>query len=427
MRTVVMGGLWLLMAVAGQAVPWGYPATVTTSHEGVSFMVDGAAGSLATLDACTQALDVLEQRGWQFQPALVRIEADPFDATAAAAEIVLPAGSPAEDNAFLMVETLLSRRLARTATAPVAGLLATTVAAHVTQPGAARRIQWEKDWLGRLAKGDVETTVLPELLWRTGGDQAIRDAGAGAWPEHAVAVLRQLGLDDPEDAAGQLALAGLLKPQLLGFHAAAATPESTARLADTSELWLTRPGLRAIALPLEAHAVAVEPLRCDGADAWVALKYSVTDSFDVVKLSEGREVPVPLQGAEWAAIVVVNLEADARLSLNARVLPDFPVQLKGSSFVARNGGVDLTWETERHVGLTAYVVEALTAAPDGALKVERSSLIPVADAGCSPFSYAFVDDDARGVVAYRLLALTNEGLLSEVQSFPVTTPAVVQP
>lgn len=178
-------------------------------------------------------------------------------------------------------------------------------------------------------------------------------------------------------------------------------------------------GVRFLPLPVGSGAVGVELVRGDGTSSAVAIRYSLADSVDAVWLEEGRELPVPLQGVEWAALVIVSLTPDAGASLSLRALPDFPQRVARWDFVATEGGAALAWETESHAGVVAYVVQALTRSEAGEWTVGRYDLIPVARSDGGPYGYGFVDDDGREVAGYRLLALTEDGLLAEISTFPV--------
>lgn len=406
----------------GAGVAAGAPAT---SRPGpgrpgaLTYLTDGSAGARASVTACIRAEDVLVDHGWRVPGVIVRIEANPFDATAAPAEIALSSVASPDDNAFTLSETLIRRSLPAVAGAPL-DAIARVTASHLAVPSSQRRLAFEREWLARVGGGDVLSTALPELLWRSGGDRAIRDALAGPWPETALAVLRERGCDDPLGGVAELVLAGLLQPSSLGFAArplaGAALPAATT----DSDLSLNGPGARFLVLPTGSGAVGVEPLRCDdGSGAWLAVRYTLTGDYDIVRLGDGRELAVPLQGVAWAAIVAVSLAPAAEISLNIRGLSGFPLHLTRWDFVATPGAASLSWETESHRGLSAYVVEALSRTQEGEWSVARRVIIPVADDGSEPFGYAFVDPEGEAIAAYRLLALTEDGLLGEVSTFPV--------
>jgi hypothetical protein len=386
----------------------------------LTYLTDGSAGAAASVVACEQAEEVLVEHGWRLPHAIVRIEANPFDATARPAEIALSSAATPADNAFALTEKLVLLSLASSAGVAPVESMARTVAVHLAVPSAAGLATVEDEWLAKVGRGDVLTTVLPELLWRNGGDRALRAAVTGRWPDAALVALRDHGCEDPLDAAGELVLAALLRPALLGFGARPLAPATLSAATRSSDVSLSSPGARFLVLPTGAGALGVEPLRSDeGAAAWLAVRYSLTGDYDVIRLNEAHELAVPLQGVEWAAVVVVSLAPSAHVSLNLRVISDFPQQLARWDFVATPGAASLAWETERHRGLAAYVVEALSRSSDGAWSVAKRVLVPVADDGEEPYGYAFVDPEGDNIAAYRLLALTEEGLLGEVSTFPV--------
>ena len=139
----------------------------------------------------------------------------------------------------------------------------------------------------------------------------------------------------------------------------------------------------------------------------------------MVALSPKAEVVVPLRGVAWAAVLVVGIGPGAHVAINSRTLDDYPLRLKRWDFLAGEGAASLAWETQRHEGLRGFVVEALQADAAGKWSVRRRTMVPVAEDGESSFGYAFVDDDTKGVGAYRLLALTTDGFLAEVGLFPL--------
>ena len=405
--------------VLGAAAVAGAASEVSSfSRNGVTFEVEATPQGQATFTACSQVLDLLLQRGWRPGGAHVRISANPFDATSPSADVVLGAGAPVEDSAFDLVAALVSRQFRRTLDPAMGDALAQEVAAHLSAPGCSRRTQWEDRWLARLAGGDVLSTALPELLWRTGEDQAIREAAQGSWPEAAYAALAGRGVDNLLRALGEVAVAGFVNPAALGFHAAVDGPAAPAPQAGMDARFAAT-GLRLFALPADANAVALQILQNEGAAAWVAVKYGLTGSFDAVALNSKSEVVVPLRGTTWAAVVVVGVGPDARLAVNSRPVDEYPLRLKRWDFLAGEDAASLTWETQRHEGLRGFVVEALQAGANGGWSVRRRTLLPVAEEGDNSFGYAFVDDDTTGVSAYRLLAVTSDGFLAEVGLFPL--------
>jgi hypothetical protein len=402
------GALW---ASAGSPVN-------SFSRNDVLFEVEATPQGQATLAACSQVLDLLLQRGWRPGGTRVRIQDNPFDATSPSADVVLGTGAPSEDSAFDLAAALVVRQFGRALDPAVEDALAQTVAAHLSAPGCSRRLQWERQWLARLDGGDLLSTALPELLWRTGGDEAIREAAHGNWPGSAYAALAARGVEHPLKALGEVAVAGVVNPEALGFHAGAGAADLPAAQA-ALDVRFSGTGLRLVALPADANAVALQALQSEGAAAWVAVKYALTGSFDAVALNPKAEVVVPLRGTTWAAVLVVGIGPGAHLAINSRPLDEYPVRLKRWDFLAGEGAASLAWETQRHEGLRGFVVEALQTNAGGTWSVRRRTMVPVAEDGENSFGYAFVDDDTNGVGAYRLLALTSDGFLAEVGLFPL--------
>jgi hypothetical protein len=420
-RFTALVRLGLAAALAGMAGTASGVCAAPDSSGPITFLGDGTDAAAATVAACSRAQERLADHGWSVPALLVRIEANPFDATTVPGQLTLASSAPAADNAFDLTVALVKRSLAAAPKSVPVEALARRVAAGLSMPTEARRCANQREWLARLGRGEVLTTVVPELLWREGGDRAIRAAAAGEWPTTALAVLRNLGCDDPIGAAGELALAALLNPASLGFPPPVPQgPPTLEAVIQSSDVALGLPGARFLVLPAGSGAVGVEQIRSDGdVAAWLAVRYSLTSEYDVLRLGDGHEVAVPLQGVEWAAVVVIGFSRGARVSLNLRAIQDFPQQLGRWDFVATSRAANLTWESESHRGLTAYVVEALARSAEGAWSVRRRLIMPVADDGDVPYGYAFVDPEGGDVTAYRLLALTDDGLLGEISTFPV--------
>jgi hypothetical protein len=247
----------------------------------------------------------------------------------------------------------------------------------------------------------------------------MRRAANGSLPESAIEALTAGGVESPLRVAGELAVAGLVEPQALGFHRPPVPEVATSLTQQAPDVHFVGAGLRVVALPDDANAVAVFPVKSDRVEAWVAVRYALTGGFDLIALKPDAEVTVPLQGVAWARVVVVGLEPGACLSLAVRPLVDYPVQIKRWDFLAADRTVTLSWETQHHDRLRAFVVEALENGAAGSWKVVGRAMLPVADDGESPFGYAFVEEERDDVSAYRLLALTADGLLAEVGLFPL--------
>lgn len=415
-RAVVVLGVLAIAAAAPSRLG---AAMLTERVREVTFEVERSPGAQATYAACAEVVRMLDQRGWDAESVRVRIQGNPFDATASSADVVLGAGEASEDSAFVLASVIVERQLKKSTDPSTARILAQSVAAHLSPPSAASRLRWEHAWLGRLGRGEILTTVLPEALWRAGGDAVMRRAARGSFPESAFEALAVLGVESPLRVVGELAIAGLLDPQALGFHRPSVPEFAPSITQHAPDVRFAGAGLRIVALPADASAVAVFPVKSDRVEAWVAVRYALTGGFDVVGLNPRGEVTVPLQGVAWAGVVAVGLEPDACLSLAVRPLVDYPVRVKRWDFLAGDRTVTLTWETQRHEGLRAFVVEALENSNPASWTVLGRTILPVADNGETSFGYAFVDEEADNVSAYRLRALTADGFLAEVGLFPL--------
>jgi hypothetical protein len=408
------------LSTAAAIVPGQPAAAVLTDRvQNVAFEVERSAGAQATFTTCVQVVQLLAQRGWAAGPVLVRIQENRFDATASGADVVLGAEEPSEDNGFLLASALVERQLRRNADPLIASMLAQSVAAHLSAPGSKQRLHWEHAWLDRLARGEILSTALPELLWRTGADAAIRRSAQGEWPASALAVLSALGVENPLHDVGELAVAGLVDSQALGFHRPLVPEFAPAITQSASDVWFAQPGIRIISLASDTGAVAILPVQSEHTEAWVAVRYTLTGGFDVVPLSQRAEVTVPLEGVAWSGVIVAATEPDAHLSLAVRPVSDYPVQIKRWDFLAGDRQVTLSWETLRQEGLRAFVVEALAKTGPGSWEAIRRTILPVADEEENTFAYTFVDEESENVAAYRLLALTSDGFLAELGSFPL--------
>ena len=414
-RAVVVVGALVVAAAPSRLSA----ALVSERVRDVTFEVERSPGAQAAYAACAETVRMLSRRGWATESVRVRIQGNPFDATASVADVVLGAGEPSEDSAFALASIIVERQLRRSTDPSTARILAQSVAAHLSPPSSAHRLRWERAWLGRLNRGDVVTTALPEAVWRAGGDAAMRRAARGGLPESAIEALAAEGVESPLRVTGELAVTGLLDPEVLGFHRPPVPDSAPAVTQHSPEVRFAAAGLRVLALPRDANAVAVFPVRSDRVEAWVAVRYALTAGFDLVSLKQDAEVAIPLQGVAWAAVVAISLEPDAYLSLAVRPLVDYPVQIKRWDFLAGDRTVTLSWETQRHEGLRAFVVEALENTAPGTWTVLSRTLMPVVEDGEASFGYVFVEEERVDVSAYRLLALTEDGFLAEVGLFPL--------
>jgi hypothetical protein len=369
--------------------------------------------------ACWEMAEVLEARGWHIPPMRVLVHGDPFDATRAGADLVLSSRQSPEDSAAEFVRAVVARQLAASATPEVALLLADLLAARLAPADAAAPQKWEILWVQRLSAGDVLSTVLPLALWRVGSDAAIREAAAGPWPDRAYEVLAK-GLDRPlEKFLGELALAGLVDPTRLGFTVRAVpTPAVLVTAGSSHGSPLGQGMLRVIPVSSSTGGAGVSAWRLHHTAAWMVVRYGFTDGYEVVPLDTPEELGVPLQGAAWSAVFAFSLHPDAAMSFNIRMLEGFPLALESWDFRSGEGGATLWWETSSHQGLQAFLVEAVRVGTAG-LVVQRRTFIPVAEDGSVRRGYCFTDEDPSDVSFFRLLAMTDRGILAEVGTFPV--------
>ncbi len=401
--------------VAAVAAAQAAPIRFVTAPEPAGAQVD------AVRAACAQMADELSTRGWTVPYLSVRVAANPYDATAAGTDLSLPTSIQPADAAYLLAVEVVTRNLSGRVDDTDVRLLARTVAAHLSGSDSRQGAAWQEAWQARLRRGDVVSTALVEAVWREAGDAGIRALAGGDLRDRAVQTLTDSGVADPVAVTAEIALAGLLQPSALGFSAIQGVEALTGPPVSDDPVVLSRPALQMLELPPDGDAAGVLLVRGRDVSTWVAVRYRTTDGFDAVPLEEGEELPVPLTGVASAAVVVVGLDGDASASLAVRRLVDFPVHLDHWEYRASEGTVELGWETASHVGLSAYVVEALQR-QDDAWAVARRSIVPVSDQGAGSYRYSFVDDDTRGIDAYRVLALTTKGLLAEIGTFPLTEP-----
>jgi hypothetical protein len=169
-RAAVVFGV---LAVA--AVPSRLNATLMSERvRDVTFEVERSPGAQATYAACAEVVRMLGQRGWDAESVRVRIQGNPFDATASVADVVLGTGEPSEDSAFILASTIVERQLRRSTDASTARILAQSVAAHGS-PSSANRLPGAR-LLSRLGRGhhDNRTT----RRWRRRGRRMRRAAGS---------------------------------------------------------------------------------------------------------------------------------------------------------------------------------------------------------------------------------------------------------
>lgn len=385
-------------------------------------VIEGSDSLAATssMAACWEMAETLETRGWHIPPMRVLVQGDPFDATRAGADLVLSSRQSPEDSAAEFVRAVVARQLAAAADPEVALLLADLVAARLAPIGASAPREWEAGWVQRLSTGDVLSTALPLALWRLGGDAAVRSAAAGPWPERAYEVLIAGQDGSLEEILGEIALAGLLDPALLGFGLPGAWAPALLLADGKGPSFPPGQGmLRVFPVTSSSGAAGVSAWRLHRTAAWLVVRYGFADGYDVVPLTSPEEFGVPLQGVAWSAVFAVSPHPDAAMSFNIRTLEGFPLALERWDFRSDEDGATIWWETSTHQGLQAFLVEAVRIGQAGGPVVHRRTVIPVAENGSVRRGYCYTDGDPSDVEFFRLVAMTNRGLLAEVGTFPV--------
>lgn len=379
--------------------------------------------SRGVASACTAAAMALQARGWRTPAMVVRVVDNPFDATAAPADLILGANEALEDAFFRAAEAMVRRDVGRVAPPAQAGVVARLVAAHLAPAGAGLRRAWEASWVTALVQGEVIETALLEAVWRVGGDDLLRLVATRPWPEGVVAALAEHLDVNPQEVVSEVVLAGLLNPAALGFGVAA--PPLGPLPASGWEAGRADPvgvGVRIFPLPGRAAGEAVSLLRSREVAAHAVVRYPFAGQFDVAPLEEGKELAVPLQGVSWAGVVVTSLTPTGAVSLTSRPLLEYPVVLERWDFAAGEGHVTISWETRHHEDLLGFVVEALERDGRHAWRPLRREFVPAGEDGRRPFSYSFVESGHEDAHLYRLVALTRAGFLAELGNFPVATP-----
>ncbi|MFN3413967.1 MAG: hypothetical protein ACK42L_07910, partial [Thermoanaerobaculum sp.] len=140
---------------------------------GAIFELQAGPQLLVQFSHAEQALELLAERGWNVRDLRVRLAQDPYDATLAPVDVVLPSSLPLEDQFFLLVQGVVRKNLGES---QLAAELADVVAAHMAPPASRLRQRWEAGFQASLWAGQVERTALLELLWRNFKEDGVRAA-----------------------------------------------------------------------------------------------------------------------------------------------------------------------------------------------------------------------------------------------------------
>lgn len=392
-------------------------ATPRTSPSGAVLEVEPVPGGAAAVATAEQTLATLRQRGWPVNHLRVRLTANPWDATLPNADVLLPTSLGAEDQVFVLVQGVVRKALGRTAASEAAASL---VAAHLAPPASALRRQWEAGWQRRLVAGEVEGTALMELVWRTRGDDGLRELAeesdpwalaAKLWPPEAL-----------EASLWEVVLAGLLAPNKLGFTVPPATWSKGETLNDDALFRFVRPQLRWLELVSDSDAVAIYASRLRQASARVVVLYQ-DGRFDVATLEAGQELAVPRWGVRQVLLGLLSLPGEGVASLAWRNLRDWPVRL-GSVEVAHEDGVwQLAWSVEEQASVDAYLVELWGTDAKGPVLRQRE-LLPTTEGG--PAQLLWSCEPQREPTQVRVYALTKPGLLALLFATPVLEEPLTQ-
>ncbi len=155
--------------------------------------------------------------------------------------------------------------------------------------------------------------------------------------------------------------------------------------------------------------------------ARLLLFYRGDGGFDSLPAFPGATRVVPAAGTASLEVVLADGDGAREAPLHVSRVPDYPAALASSRAGWTSGGVEIAWETSRHEDLLGWVVERRDET-DSDAAVERSTL-PATKVSESATGYLWIDRDAipGHRYRYRVLALTEDGLLGEAFEASVET------
>jgi hypothetical protein len=258
--------------------------------------------------------------------------------------------------------------------------------------------------------------------------QDVREAwkAAGERGDDADAFLRDLA-----ERSGSTSLGDRVAEVVASHLAAASTPRNDSP-AVSRRTWLAGDvvtaapaplGWRRVSLRTEDERAGLEITLPDAAAhaARLLLFYRGDGGFDSLPVLPGATRIVPAAGTASVEVVLADGDGADEASLRVRRVPDYPAALASSRAGWTNGGVEIAWETSRHEDLLGWVVERRDET-EGGSAIERNTL-PATKVSESATGYLWLDRDAipGHRYRYRVLALTEDGLLGEAFEASVET------
>ncbi|HSB64924.1 MAG TPA: hypothetical protein VLJ18_12200 [Thermoanaerobaculia bacterium] len=278
-----------------------------------------------------------------------------------------------------------------------------------------------RDVAGELTSPGVLAAFLEALESRLPrGAADVREAWeqAGERGDEAEAFLRDLAV-----RTGAPSLGARLA-EVVASHLAAATALRSDSQSVSPRIWLAGDvvpaapaplGWRRVSLRTEDERAGLEiALPEAGARAArLLLFYRADGGFDSLSAYPGATRVVPAAGTASVEVVLADGDGAGETPLRVRRVPAYPAALASSRAGWTTGGVEIAWETSRHEDLLGWVVERRDET-DADAALERSTL-PATAASESATGYFWLDRDAipGHRYRYRVLALTEDGLLSE--------------
>ncbi|KDA53963.1 hypothetical protein EG19_01835 [Thermoanaerobaculum aquaticum] len=402
-RALAIAFLIATVAVANAALP-------VAGRSGAVFEIQAGPQLLVQFSHAEQALELLAERGWNVRDLRVRLAQDPYDATLAPVDVLLPSSLPLEDQFFVLVQGVVRKNLGES---QLAAELSDLVAAHMAPPSSRLRQRWEAGFQAALWAGDIERTALLELLWRNFKEDGVRAAKSldDVWRM----VESKSNLEGVASALWDVTLAALLAPQKLGWSVGPWAGASAPALAGDAAFRFVVPQVKFVALLPEGDGVAVLPGRLVRSAARLVLFYE-DGRFDTLELEPGQEGKASFWGVKAVLLGVLSLPGEAQASFAVRELRDYPVRLGAVDLVAEGDSWQLSWEVESQEEVDAYVVEVWAVAEDGGKIVDRQ-LIPTA--GVGPALLAWSAEARPQPSQLRVYALTQQGVLARLFTTPV--------